>query len=177
MRPLLAWIIICHWAVLFVLLAAVSALDPARGPLAVFELMGATAMETATVELNPLLAGLAACAIASTALLFLWALMSVAFAEGKMLDDGVVSLAFAAGAGLLGLGWLAGFLLPVQGHALPLAAYLLALVASYLAIAIPAPAGSGRSDGPGASESRMAARMATFGQAQSIRLAQTEEIG
>ena len=33
MRPLLAWIIICHWAVLFWVLAAISALHPAEGPL------------------------------------------------------------------------------------------------------------------------------------------------
>ncbi|MBL8584037.1 MAG: hypothetical protein JNL61_17660 [Rhizobiaceae bacterium] len=173
MRPLLAWIIICHWAVLFVLLAAVVALDPARGPLAAFEMLGAT-VQPSMGELNPLLSAVAAWTVASTALLFVWALLSVAFAQRGLLEDGVVSLAFASGAGLLVLGMLVGLVMPVRGHFGPLALYLLGLLASYLAIAIPVRPAQERA---GSEEVRMAVRMASITGARSPNLARTEEFG
>lgn len=140
MRPLLAWIIICHWAILFGVLAAMAAFHPDQGPLATFQIIGATVTHPLAGTPNPWIAALSAWTVMSTALMFAWALLSVAFSEQGILEDGVVSLAFASGAGVIGLGMLAGFALPVQGHMLPLSIYLIALLASYLAIALPAPA-------------------------------------
>jgi hypothetical protein len=140
MRPLLAWIIICHWAILFGALAAVSVLHPQLGPLAAFQTIGAAIAEPLATPVDPVFAILGASAVTIVTLMFAWALLSVAFAERGLLDDGVVTLAFMGGAALFAAGIVAGYLLPVSGHLAPLAIYLLALLASYLAIALPAPA-------------------------------------
>ncbi len=164
MRPLLAWIIICHWAILFAVLAAMSAFHPDEGPLATFQIIGATVIHPLAGPPNPWISALSAWAVMSTALMFAWALLSVAFSERGILEDGVVSLAFASGAGVIGLGMLAGFALPIQGHMLPLSVYLIALLATYLAIALPVPAdmAAGRKAVGKGMDAALAMRLATL---------------
>lgn len=139
MRPLLAWIVICHWALLFGVLAAVSAFNPDQGPLAIYDIVGAHVLQPPAGPPNPWVAALSAWTVTSTALMFSWALLSVAVSERSITDDGVVGLAFASGAGVIALGLLAGFALPVKGHVAPLTICLFALLASYLAIILPTP--------------------------------------
>jgi hypothetical protein len=139
MRPVLASIIICHWIVVFGLLAAVSALDPDVGPLAAFEMIGAKVSLPVGGHFNPLLTASAASAVTIIALLFAWALLCVAFGGKRPLEDGVVTLAFASAAGLLCVALAGGFLLPVNGVFVPVAIHLVALLVSYVAIALPVP--------------------------------------
>lgn len=144
MRPALASIIICHWMIVFGLLAAVSALDPETGPLAAFEMIGARVSLPVGGHFSPLLTASAASAVTITALLFAWALLCVAFGGRRPLEDGVVTLAFGSAAGVLCLALIGGFLLPVNGVFVPIAIHLAALLASYLAIALPVSAASQR---------------------------------
>ena len=134
MRQLLTPLLAFHWMAAFAVIAVVSTAGGDGGVLAAFGLMGAEADGPAL----PAWAGSAAAFLLAVgfslvALLFLWTLADGVFGGG---GAEISPLAFAAAIAMLTATMLYGATLPVTGLAPAITASLVALVLSYLTIAI-----------------------------------------
>jgi hypothetical protein len=137
MSRLLSKILILHWAVVFTLLAALVVIGGGGGAADGLRFVGISGVNLAVGDaVMPAVTAIFGVCFAFCALLFWWALASVAL-SGSDERDGegdVVRVAFAAAAAVLTIILVIGAVQLYQGLFPLMAAHLAAMVASYVAI-------------------------------------------
>lgn len=133
MRRILTVFIIVYWAAFFCLIAAISTLDPQRGVLTAFDLIGASP-DAANLP-GPALSALFSLVLAVVGVIFLWTLVAIVIG-GTGDETELTAIAFGSAAGALAVLLAMGLLMPIEDAARALAFQMAALTASYLAIQV-----------------------------------------
>jgi hypothetical protein len=132
MRFVLSSVLAIHWMAIFAMLAVVSTVEPARGGLAAFELLGITVAHSGISEHGEL-AAILTLGFALVTVLFLWTLLTSFFGRDAETEE-VSRFAFAGAVIALTALSVVGVMHGASGLFVTIGTLLVALVVSYLAI-------------------------------------------